>query len=72
MPCPHGMPKPSTCLTCMEDGPVAPPTAKVRPTPVATFTARFDGQCPGCNLPITPGQVIHCLSDMAYVHQGCG
>lgn len=42
-----------------------------RPTVEATFFARYEGQCRGCNLAITAGQVIHRLSNDTYVHQGC-
>ena len=69
--CAHGMPSPASCVTCIEDGPVAPPTRSEPVTVVATFRARFDGQCPGCNLPIVPGQIAHILSDERRVHQGC-
>lgn len=71
MTCPHGMPSPPSCVECMEDGPVAPPERTRRPTVEATFQARYAGHCSGCNLPITPGQVVHRLSDERYVHQGC-
>lgn len=69
--CAHGFASPASCIDCMENGPVAPPT---RPMPVdveATFRAKFDGHCTGCNLPVSAGQVVHRLSDGRYVHQGC-
>ena len=55
----------------MDEGPVAPTTRRIPATIEATFYARYDGQCPGCNLPIHVGSVVHRLSDERYVHQGC-
>ena len=64
--CPHGMGDPAWCSIC-KHGPV-----KVeRPEIVATFRARYDGDCRGCSLPISVGQIVHKLSNDAYVHQGC-
>lgn len=71
MTCSHGMPSPASCVDCMDDGPVAPPTRRTPRTIDATFPARYDGECHGCNLPISVGQIIHRLSDERYVHQGC-
>lgn len=56
------------CATCKR-GPLRP---EPPPTIEATFTARFDGECPSCGLPIARGQVVHRLSNDRYVHQGCG
>lgn len=64
--CPHGLDR-RWCTTCLH-GPAR------RPTEVsveATFPARYDGQCPRCDLPIAVGRVIHRLSDETYVHEGC-
>lgn len=36
----------------------------------ATFAARYDGHCNGCNLPISVGQMVHRLSSGRYVHTG--
>ncbi len=71
MTCPHGMPSPPSCVSCMEDGPAAPPNVNRPPTVEATFRARYDGHCNGCNLAISVGQVVHRLSDERYVHAGC-
>jgi hypothetical protein len=68
--CAHGMPTPASCVECMEDGGLGAP-ARAPLTVEATFKARYDGQCPGCNLPIVVGQVVHRLSNDSYVHQGC-
>ena len=74
MECPHGMPSRMACTDCMYDGNVEP-----RPRPEAdhvarTFEAQFDGECGGCNLPISAGQYEHRLEPSGrYVHafQGC-
>lgn len=64
--CIHGI-SGGTCAIC-KHGPRRRPKRDV----MATFTARFDGQCPGCNLPIHAGiDVIHKMSDDTYLHQGC-
>lgn len=35
------------------------------------FLAKYDGQCPGCNLPIRAG-VDRCVGDgRRYYHEGC-
>jgi len=36
-----------------------------------TFPARFDGQCPSCNLPIQVGQRIAWLPDRPVTHEEC-
>lgn len=69
--CAHGFPSPASCVDCMEEGPVAPPTASTPATIEATFRAKYDGHCTGCNLPVGIGQVVHRLSEGRYVHQGC-
>ena len=58
-PCTHGMPTPAACVDCMADGPVASPTV-VEPERMdgAPIVSRYSGHCPGCNLPITAGQMI--------------
>lgn len=74
MTCPHGMPTPASCLECMEEGNLGatppPPPPKLGPA----FTARLEGQCPGCNLPIAPGQRARAVEGRHatyYVHDGC-
>lgn len=65
--CIHGLLK-TTCAICKR-GPRKP---SMTVAIMATFTARYDGQCPGCNLPIHSGiDVIHKLSNETYVHDGC-
>lgn len=64
-PCPHGMPSPASCLTCMEDdglgAPVVPPV-----TVEFTFTSKFDGKCRKCGDETTAGDVIAKMSDDSY------
>lgn len=68
--CEHGMPKPSTCIQCMnDDGLGAEP-----PAPVAVeyvFEAKWSGQCPECNLPTVPGQRLAAMTNGRYVHEAC-
>lgn len=53
-PCPHGMPTPASCITCMEDGNVA--VTRVEPEAVEyDFTAKFVSECPECDGAIHPG-----------------
>lgn len=68
--CPHGMPSPKSCFSCMEDGPVEPPP---RPEParviLGPFTARYQGKaCAGCGFGVEPGERIALWSDQAYRH----
>lgn len=66
--CPHGMPDPAWCSTCKHGvGPRPRVTVVERPR----FRARYDGQCPDCDLPIGVGQWIVQLSTGAFVHEGC-
>lgn len=69
-PCTHGMPTPSACVDCMDEGNIAPPPRPpaLAPETGRSFTARFDGQCPGCNLPTRPGDWIVKMNDGTYQH----
>lgn len=73
--CQHGMPTPASCLSCMEGPVVDPRDTKPQADRIAsTFEARFEGQCPTCDLPVYPGQIVHRLEPSgAYVHafSGC-
>ena len=72
LPCAHGMPSPASCIVCMDEGNIAPgwegpgPEAMGRP-----FPAKFDGDCPGCDLTIHEGQSIRRWSDARYRHEWC-
>lgn len=63
--CPHGLPT-LTCSACRN--PYKPPP---KPTVEAEFTARYDGHCDSCNLPILVGQRIVRMSDDRYLHKEC-
>lgn len=65
------MPSPGSCVDCMEEGNLPPAPRPQRPTVEATFSARYDGTCRGCNLAIHEGQTIHRMSDESYRHEGC-
>lgn len=71
LPCPHGMPTPGSCVECMADGNLTPPQPKAVIPDGDPFTARFGGECPDCNLPITAGQMIIRWSDGRYRHTRC-
>lgn len=65
--CPHGMPSPASCLTCMEDdGLGAAPTPPL--AVVKVITARFPGRCAGCDGPIHPGEPLALMSDQRHRH----
>lgn len=64
--CPHGLDA-RWCSICLHGIPKPEPA----PTIEATFTARFDGYCQGCHLPVSKGQRIHKLSNDTYRHEGC-
>ncbi len=63
--CIHGLP-PQSCTICLH------PYRGPEPVTVEhIFPAGFDGHCPGCNLPISVGQMLCKLSTGFYVHQWC-
>lgn len=66
--CRHGL-DPRWCASCKQ-GPQPRPSTRT-PVVVATFTAKYDGHCTGCNLSIFKGQRVHKLENGAYVHEGC-
>src|SRR5437868_13426481 len=60
--CPHGFPSIKSCIDCMyEDGVGADPSPPV--TVEFVFAARFDSQCPACNLGVHQGERIAKLSN---------
>lgn len=71
MSCPHGMPKPANCVSCMDEGLLPPPPRPAAPTVEAVFPARFASQCAGCNLPVHVGARLARMSDGAYLHEEC-
>lgn len=67
--CPHGMPSPASCLTCMEDDGLGPPPAPPPPTVSSrSFTARHPGHCRGCAFPIEPGEQVVYMDDQTLRH----
>lgn len=46
--CPHGMPSPRACFSCMEDGPVADPAKKWWRQGLP-FLAQYPGTCVACH-----------------------
>ena len=64
--CKHGLVL-EWCASCK----TGPAVVVDRPVVEATFHAMFEGDCPGCRLPISVGQTIHRLSSGRYVHEGC-
>ena len=63
--CIHGLPQMS-CSSCRH--PYKPPE---KPAVEYVMTARFDGRCNECNLPISAGTKIAKMSDESYRHEGC-
>lgn len=68
--CSHGDIE-AACLDCLHERPAGPATKPEPVEVVARFSARFDGQCRGCDLPIHVGQTIARLSNDTYRHQEC-
>ena len=63
--CKHGL-MPESCASCKHG-----PAQVDRPVVEATFHAKFEGDCPGCNFLIHVGEKVHRLSTGRYVHEGC-
>jgi hypothetical protein len=42
-----------------------------RPSNPRIFAAKFEGQCPGCNLPIRFGQDVAWAPDYPAMHEEC-
>lgn len=64
--CPHGLDT-RWCATCKHGPTPRQETVSI----VATFGARYGGECPVCSLPIAVGARIAKLTDDTYVHVGC-
>lgn len=65
--CPHGD-DPAICPPCRRSA------GKDKPEPTVVefeFTARYSGDCTGCNLPIHIGQRCARLTNGRTVHVGC-
>jgi hypothetical protein len=77
MACPHGMPSPASCFTCMEDGPVEDLSKRTPGKPeIDAFypSAKHEGHCPECNLPIRLTQPIYRMVQgerIWYIHADC-
>lgn len=73
MTCPHGMPKPSTCLDCMEEGTIDNEWRKVG----AAFGSKYGQDCAGCGIRIAPTQLVQRWdrgdppTATAYTHPEC-
>lgn len=67
--CPHGMPSVGSCVECMADGPV--PAPKQEPEQRYTVTAKFDGHCTECNLPIRAGDRVSGVRAGRWIHAEC-
>lgn len=63
---------PATCPPCRRTTGRDPHITRTAATTVEFgFTARYDGECGRCHLPIYPGQPCAQLGDGRNVHQGC-
>ena len=67
--CPHDG-DPFSCPPCLR---ARRPDLVETPAPTVerSFVARFTGDCPGCNLPITVGQFCDRWTDGRTRHLGC-
>jgi histone acetyltransferase (RNA polymerase elongator complex component) len=63
--CKHGL-MPNTCASC-KHGPEINEPERID----FSFNAKFDSQCPECDLPITEGQRISKTTKDRYLHTGC-
>lgn len=70
MTCDHGMPTPSSCVSCMEDGNL--PARPQRREAIERYsTASGDGHCNGCDLPVHSGQHMVATSNLRVLHEWC-
>lgn len=70
MTCNHGMPSPTACLDCMDEGNL--PVKRRRPETVERyFVARHDGHCAACDLPVSTGQHMVATSNLRVLHEWC-
>ena len=56
--CPHGMGKATSCVECMEEGPVAPPEPLRLSAEMWLESARFRSLCGRCDAQIEEGDPI--------------
>jgi hypothetical protein len=73
MICTHGMPTAASCITCMEDGPVAPPTpaAEQKLRAEHWIAARYDGRCARRHCEIEAGECIGMVENVGWCCSGC-
>lgn len=69
--CPHGEPHPSACPECVDTTPVPAQAEEPERSSGYAFGAKWPGQCPGCDLPISPGQSVKRTNRKRYFHEGC-
>lgn len=70
MDCPHGFPKASNCILCMEDGPVYEPSKPARTE--AFVLARYTGRCARrYQHRIEPGDSIAYVTDVGWCCREC-
>ena len=66
--CIHGM-DPAWCSLCK--APIVGESKADILIDNGPYQARYDGQCPSCDLPIHEGQLIYRWTDERYRHEGC-
>lgn len=66
--CIHGLGPIAACVVC--NGRALSEAAERAGQP-HTFPAKFEGQCPECNLPIAIGQIVAWLPDHKATHDHC-
>lgn len=64
--CPHGMEDPSWCSTC-KHGPERNEPDKID----YAFTAKYEGHCTSCDLPIYIGQRAAKMTKGRVIHEDC-
>ncbi len=69
--CPHGEPHPSACPECVDTTPAPAEVEEPERASGYSFGARWPGQCPGCDLPISPGQAVQRTNRKRYFHERC-
>lgn len=72
MTCAHGMPTPTSCVDCMDEGLLPTPA---RPEPEQrdgrVISCNFGGHCGICNLPTEVSELIVHTTRNRWVHARC-
>lgn len=71
--CPHGMPSPTSCVDCMNEGNLPPKRVEPerRAPDAPRIYSRFETVCPICDNPMTGLDYIVLTTHDRWVHEGC-